>query len=353
MVIRVKFRISLIKKLSLMLLLLAALPLWAGCGGLSEDAVAEVDGEVITKDDLNSAMESMKLQYSQYGAAFPSPGTPEYQELEQQFVSQLVLNAVMLLEAEKMDITASDEKVEEQLTAIIDQSGGEQQFEELMKQNNTDIDEVRDNIYDYLVYQDLFERVTSEIPEPTDEEALQYYEENKAQFQNAQETRKVRHILVADEATANQVRDRLAAGEDFAALAAELSTDQGSKDAGGSLGVVPSVESGFVPEFEQAMVQLTVGQASAPVQSQFGFHVIQVEAIYPPNTQLTFEQVKEDIKLQLAQTGAKEQFFSNWLNEKKNDYEIVYAEGYAPAAAPTTTQPAATTGDQSQSTPAP
>ncbi|HEC10205.1 MAG TPA: hypothetical protein ENI86_11690, partial [Acidimicrobiales bacterium] len=80
------------------------------------------------------------------------------------------------------------------------------------------------------------------------------------------------HILVATEEEAQAVEDRLAAGEDFADLATELSTGP-SGPGGGDLGCSPP--SRYVAEFADALVGLADGEVSAPVQSQFGWHVIQ------------------------------------------------------------------------------
>jgi len=83
-----------------------------------------------------------------------------------------------------------------------------------------------------------------------------------------------RHILVADEATAQGVREQLLAGADFATLAAANSLDTGSKDKGGDLGWFGKGK--MLAEFETAAFALQVGEISQPVQTTAGWHIIQV-----------------------------------------------------------------------------
>lgn len=92
-----------------------------------------------------------------------------------------------------------------------------------------------------------------------------------------------RHILIKpnqirDQETTigelNKLRDRVLAGEDFAELAKEFSEDPGSGLKGGELGW--STPGMFVPEFEQTMNSIAIGEISAPFSSQFGWHILQV-----------------------------------------------------------------------------
>jgi PPIC-type PPIASE domain len=83
-----------------------------------------------------------------------------------------------------------------------------------------------------------------------------------------------RHILVATQQEATDIKAQLVAGADFAQLAAKLSTDTGSKTSGGDLGWFG--KGVMVPEFETAAFALNPGQISDPVKSSFGYHIIQV-----------------------------------------------------------------------------
>lgn len=81
------------------------------------------------------------------------------------------------------------------------------------------------------------------------------------------------HILVATEEEINAAKARIDAGEDFAAVATEISTDT-SGPGGGSLGWFG--KGMMVPEFENAVIALEPGQVSEPVQTQFGWHLVKL-----------------------------------------------------------------------------
>jgi parvulin-like peptidyl-prolyl isomerase len=88
---------------------------------------------------------------------------------------------------------------------------------------------------------------------------------------------RVRHILLTDEADAETAIELLARGADFGELAREYSEDMGSGRQGGDLGFIE--RGATVPEFEEAAFGAEVGEVVGPVQSQFGYHIIEVTEI--------------------------------------------------------------------------
>lgn len=115
----------------------------------------------------------------------------------------------------------------------------------------------------------------------------------------------VLHVLVATQPEAVAVENSLKGGGDFAAIATAQSTDTGSAPAGGSLGCLAA--GSFVPEFQNAADALAPGETSAPVQSQYGWHVIRV---LPASYALLTDQVQQAYS-QIAQST-----FNTWFQKK-------------------------------------
>lgn len=108
----------------------------------------------------------------------------------------------------------------------------------------------------------------------TEAEARRFYDE-QVKALKPQEELSARHILVDKKELADEIAGKLKTGGDFAALAKQHSKDPGSKDNGGDLGFFG--KGMMVPPFEEAAFKMAKGETSAPVQSQFGFHIIRVD----------------------------------------------------------------------------
>lgn len=122
------------------------------------------------------------------------------------------------------------------------------------------------------------------------------------------------HILVETKAEAEAVAARLDNGEDFATVAAEVSTDTGSAANGGNLGCV--ARGVTVPEFEDALFATPEGEISDPVETEFGFHIIEVLQHNAP----TFEAAKP-LVLQKVLADSNEGF-NDVLNDKLAEADV-------------------------------
>jgi peptidyl-prolyl cis-trans isomerase D len=119
----------------------------------------------------------------------------------------------------------------------------------------------------------------------TDEEVEALYESEREAYASSEE-RDASHVLIKIDdsrseaealAAIKSVESRLVAGEEFAALAKELSDDEGSASSGGSLGA--AARGVYVADFEDALFALKEGQVSAPVKTEFGYHLIRLDRI--------------------------------------------------------------------------
>lgn len=168
-------------------------------------------------------------------------------------------------------------------------------------------EDFREYVKSLLLNQKVFDEVTKDIA-------------------REQEMVWARHILVATEEEATAVIERLAKGEDFGALAAELSVDTSTGANGGDLNWFSKGQ--MVEPFENAAYALEIGEISKPVQSDFGFHVIQLLG-------------KEVRSLSDEQWDAmKQKAFTEFIDEAKSEIEIKKFDVWASVVPGTPTIPA-------------
>ncbi len=174
--------------------------------------------------------------------------------------------------------------------------------------------------------------------EPTEEELHRHYEEQQQAF-TAPEQRHIRHILIAlpPDASAQEkqqalakiqaIKKRLEQGEDFSELAKQFSDDSGSKAQGGDLGFI---KQGLLEKnFEEAAFALPEGKISDPVETPFGYHLIQVIEIKSANPK-PFEAVREQIRRDIQYQEAEARFYE--LAEKLAQLTYENPQSLEPAA---------------------
>ncbi|HEY5743767.1 MAG TPA: peptidylprolyl isomerase, partial [Terrimicrobiaceae bacterium] len=226
-------------------------------------------------------------------------------------------------------ITVPQSEVDAQITKIKAQFPSEEDFSKQLAQVGQTSDQLTENIRKMLQQQRWLESQISGKTEVTEDEAKKFYEENKAEFQQP-ETVKASHILFRvnkedAEDVANQklkqaqaAEERAKKGEDFSALAKELSEEPGAKESGGDLGFFPKDR--MVPEFAEVAFKEKVGDISDPVRTQFGWHVIKVTDKKAPGT-LPYDEVKVQL-LSYLKAKKQEQAAQDLLKSLRDSAKI-------------------------------
>ena len=263
-----------------------------------KDPVATVDGDKISKAQLDEAFDKA-VQMTGVKASDLSPE----QKLEgyRQILDELITEKLVNKAAAGITVPQSD--VDAQIAKIKAQFPSDEDFSKQLAQVGQTPEQLSDTIKKMLQQQRWLEGQLTGKTEVTDEEAKKFYEENKTEFQQP-ETVKASHILfrVNKEDSEDVVNQKLKAaqgaetrakkGEDFTALAKELSEEPGAKESGGDLGFFPKDR--MVPEFAEVAFTEKVGDISDPVRTQFGWHVIKVTDKKAAGT-LPYDEVKEQL----------------------------------------------------------
>jgi peptidyl-prolyl cis-trans isomerase C len=253
----------------------------------------------------------------QSGLGELSPDSPQYEALIAQIMPQLTDIEIAKAYAEEQGITVSEQDVDKEIETLKDQV-----FQQAQSQGQ---DLGREEAFD----QALQERVAGDVG-PSQEEVEQFYEQNKAAQFTTPEARCTRHILFNKDqkAKAEEVKQQLQNGGDFAELAKEYSQDPGSAEQGGDLGCLGRGET--VANFEEAVFNAKQGEIVGPVETEFGYHLIEVTEIQEEATQ-PLSEVEGQIRDQLT-TEAQSQEFTAWLQKQREQRNVKYLPGYKPPA---------------------
>lgn len=275
----------------LAVLIVAAIAVFIFLSTKSE-VIAKVGSESLTKDDLYTFF------VEQNGEAA---------------LDTLMTKNLINQEVEKENIKVTDKEIDAELQELIDSYGGEETFEQQLAASGLTQDDIKEDIEVNLKIEKLIEPQI----DITEEEMQTYFDENKDSFAQAKQV-KASHILVEDEDTAKEVKDKLDKGEDFAELAKEYSTDTASAESGGDLGFFG--EGAMVAEFEEEAFSLKVDEISDPVKTEHGYHIIKVTEIQEA-AEANFEKSKEEIRgILLDEKMATE--YPTWLEEKQKEYDV-------------------------------
>lgn len=259
----------------------------------NEEIVARVNGENITLERFYEVLEN---------------------EVGATLLQQLIIDELILQKQAELGITIDPNAFALTYANIISQLGGENGYQQFLAQYGITDQQFRAQMEWELTITELAMAEISVTPE----DVILFFQQNESYFEIPEQVN-ASHILVGTETEAQAVINRLNSGEDFAALASELSLDPGTANQGGALGYFG--KGAMVPEFENMAFGLGINKYDK-VESTYGWHVIRVldktEPI-PANLDQQWDEVEAVLVEYLA--SDLNGYVQNLVNEA--DVEIV------------------------------
>jgi parvulin-like peptidyl-prolyl isomerase len=292
------------------------------------EVVATVDGDEITRGQLDREVDGLMRRMFRGANMQPHAGMRE--QFEQQAMDGIILKHEITAYADQEGLSVTDEEVDQALAEVKDQFPSEEQFDAMLKQMDVTMEDVRNDIRENTLLRKAVDHYLAGLPEPSTPEIEDFYEENIQRFQEGEKVT-ASHILIsatpgmseeeqaAAKAEAEDIRNQILNGADFAEMAKEYSADVHSGARGGELG---SFERGrMVAPFEEAAFGLDIGEISEPVKTQFGYHLIKVSDHIDAGTR-ELGEVRDIIIRQLQQKD-----FMDWRTKLLDDADVKKMSG--------------------------
>ena len=260
--------------------------------------VALVNGTKVLEGDLRMTIQEMRRQFGEKSNAAESPEALRRKALEQYLAVELLFQ-----DGQSLGLKDVDTQVEAMWSGAEKQAGSPEKFQEQLAKEGLTGEQAKDNIKKNIYVRAVIAQKVVPGIKVEDAELQAAYRANPEQYRHG-ELVGARHILIktAPKATVEEkkparekieeIRKELAAGKDFAETA-KAKSDCPSKSRGGDLGYFGKGR--MVPEFEKVAFELKEGETSPVVETQFGYHLIQVYGRKPAGV-TPFEEVQPQIE---------------------------------------------------------
>lgn len=220
-----------------------------------EGVVATVNDEVITQEELD-------MNYEFYKKMNPTVTKDDMLE-------KLIMDILMVEAAQKSGINVDEHQIEDELENFKALNNSEADYQKFLKDNGLTEEFLKTEIEKEFYINHYLTIEMDKFNNPSDEDLQKMFDE----YQMKEEVR-ASHILVNTEEDAKNVLERINKGDKFEDVAREVSIDPGSGAMGGDLGYFTRIK--MVKPFSDAAFSMEIGEISEPVQSDFGYHIIQL-----------------------------------------------------------------------------
>ncbi|ABV32638.1 MULTISPECIES: peptidyl-prolyl cis-trans isomerase [Pseudothermotoga] len=292
--------------------------------------VAEVNGVAITMEELNreANVDRLLSQIQSVDATFydvlvnTSEGVNLLLRYKREVLNNLIDQVLIKQIGEKMGVTVSKDNIENmvstELNKTLTQYGmTESDLDWYLKQAGLgDINSFKDRLRWIFTVQQTVSLIQQQVTSSatvTEEEARQFYEQNREYFA-VEEAAKLLRITVDSKEKADKALERIRAGEEFSQVASDVSTDPLSKGKAGDLGWVERGSGLISEEIEEKIFVSPKGAILGPLQTSVGWEIYRIIDKRPKGYE-NFEDVVNDIYQHLIQQKAQ-QLWQTWINEQ-------------------------------------
>lgn len=289
---------------------------------------ATVNGKAITRAQFDRQMSGVRQRLQQSGRLLSDV---ELRDVKTRVLESLIDRELLYQESQKRGVKGDAKAVDAQLAQFKQRFETPAAFEEALKSMNLTENIIREELLKNSAIDQLVQERFGKVVDVSDAEAKAFYNERHELFEQPERVH-ARHILVsvkpdasAEEKKAakkkiDDLKARIKKGEDFATLAGAQS-DCPSKERGGDLGYFARGQ--MVKPFEDVAFSLQPGEVSDVVETDFGYHLIQVIEKKPQET-IPFDDVHAKISEHL-QKQKMQQKVEEFLTQAKKDAKITRA----------------------------
>ncbi len=260
-----------------------------------------VNGEIVSQAAIDYELRRLVRFFS----AYLTPGQLQEQmdTLRRKAREQAIGMKLLIAEANRLDLSVTEEEVEARYRAMEDEAGGAEALGRMMARQGLTPELLRENIRIGCRVDKLVAHIVAGTPEPSEEELRAHYAAHAAHYRIPARAR-VQHILIKPDSHREadrevsyskllEIRRRIEEGADFAEQAAAHSHCPSGRRAGGSLGWI--VRGTMVLSIDHAVFAMRINELSDIVETKLGFHLLRKTA-EEPERQAEFEEVKDRIR---------------------------------------------------------
>ena len=313
------------KKFAVLILLYAVL-LFPAClkAEIVDGIVAVVNNEVVTQAELNAILLPL---YTQYKSTYSDEELlMKIDEAKKNILYKLIEDKLILQEAHKIGMPATDEEVAERLEQIKSQFSSSEEFKSALASQGLTVVDLKEKYREQLIKEKMVNREVRSRVSVTPIEIALFYEKNKDDFNLPAQVKVMTIMIRKSEADPESNTDslkkikmielKMAEGEDFTKLAREYSQDPSAVD-GGDMGYINKGQ--MMKKIDEVIFSLQPGEISETIETPVGYHVFKIVEVKEAGAE-SFDEARMQIENYLFQEKAKERFDEWMTNLKENAY---------------------------------